>query len=130
MHLGAVNVDMIWPVDVGRVDVGGVGAALHGLGMGEGFGDYLGKEAVEQYFSNSPDIVLMDIMMPSMSGYEAFDQIMQKASGTTAPIIALTAKVMKDDRDELLAHGFSDYIPKPIDDEALIRAIEKHLQPK
>jgi len=86
-----------------------------------------GKEVVEKYFSTSPDLVLMDIMMPNVDGYEAFDEITQNASEPTAPIIALTAKAMKSDRDELLSYGFTDYIPKPIDDEALVRAIEKHL---
>jgi CheY-like chemotaxis protein len=86
-----------------------------------------GREAVEKYFSDSPDVVLMDIMMPIVDGYEAFDEITRRASQALVPIIALTARAMKDDRDELLAHGFTDYIPKPIDDEALIETIEKHL---
>ncbi len=86
-----------------------------------------GKEVIEKYFLTSPDIVLMDIMMPVVDGYEAFDEITKKTVKPVAPIIALTAKAMKDDRDELLAYGFADYIPKPIDDEALIRTIEKHL---
>ena len=86
-----------------------------------------GREVVEKYFSSSPDIVLMDIMMPIVDGYEAFAQITKKASEPTVPIIALTAKAMKNDRDELLCFGFTDYIPKPIDDEALVRTIEKHL---
>ena len=86
-----------------------------------------GKEVAEKYFSTSPDIVLMDIMMPVMDGYQAFDEITGKSPKHTVPIIALTAKAMIDDRDELLAYGFTDYISKPIDDEALIRMIEKHL---
>ena len=86
-----------------------------------------GKEVVEKYFSTSPDIVLMDIMMPVMDGYEAFDEITKYASEPVVPIIALTAKVMRRDRDEMLAYGFTDYISKPIDDEALVRTIEKHL---
>ena len=86
-----------------------------------------GKEVVEKYFSTSPDIVLMDIMMPVMDGYKAFDEITKNVSGPVVPIIALTAKVMMRDRDELLTYGFTDYISKPIDDEALIRTIEKYL---
>ena len=86
-----------------------------------------GREVVEKYFSISADIVLMDIMMPLMDGYEAFDEINRKATEPVVPIIALTAKAMKNDRDELLAHGFTDYISKPIDDEVLIKTIDKHL---
>ena len=86
-----------------------------------------GKEVVEKYFSISPDIVLMDIMMPVMDGYHAFTEITQNGSKLTVPIIALTARAMIDDRNKLLAYGFTDYISKPIDDEALIRTIEKHL---
>jgi PAS domain S-box-containing protein len=86
-----------------------------------------GSEVIEKYFSISPDIVLMDIMMPDVDGYEAFDRIMHQAKSPVVPIIALTAKAMKNDREELLAHGFTDYIPKPIDDEILIKTIDKYL---
>jgi len=86
-----------------------------------------GRAAVDKYFSASPDVVLMDIMMPDVDGYEAFDRILKEAKQPIVPIIALTAKVMKNDKDNLLAHGFADYIPKPIDDELLIKTIEKHL---
>ncbi len=86
-----------------------------------------GADVVEKYFSIQPEVVLMDIMMPVMDGYEAFDKIRAQAAGPVAPIIALTAKAMKNDREELLNYGFTDYIPKPIDDEALIRTIEKYV---
>ncbi|MHC4213080.1 MAG: PAS domain-containing hybrid sensor histidine kinase/response regulator [Planctomycetota bacterium] len=89
-----------------------------------------GNEVVDMYFSTSPDLVLMDIMMPFADGYEAFEQICKKSTDSTVPIIALTAKAMKNDREELLSFGFTDYIPKPIDDEALIKTIEKHLPKK
>ncbi len=89
-----------------------------------------GNEVVDKYFSTSPDLVLMDIMMPFADGYEAFEQISKKSTDPTVPIIALTAKAMKNDREELLSFGFTDYIPKPIDDEALIKTIEKHLPKK
>jgi len=85
-----------------------------------------GKEVVEKYFSTSPDVVLMDIMMPVMDGYQAFDEIVRNRSTHTVPIIALTAKAMISDRDELLAYGFTDYISKPINDDLLLSTIEKH----
>jgi CheY-like chemotaxis protein len=86
-----------------------------------------GKEAVKKFFATSPDIVLMDIMMPVMDGYQAFTEITRKAPKPAVPIIALTAKAMLDERDELLAYGFTDYISKPIDNEVLIRTIEKYI---
>jgi CheY-like chemotaxis protein/anti-sigma regulatory factor (Ser/Thr protein kinase) len=86
-----------------------------------------GKEAVEQFASVSPDIVLMDIMMPGMDGYEAFTEITGGSASPRVPIIALTAKAMANERDELLAFGFTDYLSKPIDHDALLAIIEKYV---
>lgn len=86
-----------------------------------------GKDVVQKYFAVSPDVVLMDIMMPIMDGYKAFAEITKRCKGQTVPIIALTAKAMKEDRERLLAHGFADYVCKPIDGETLMETIDRHL---
>ncbi len=86
-----------------------------------------GREAVEKFASVAPDLVLMDIMMPGMDGYQAFTAITAGAARPTVPIIALTAKALANEREELLAYGFTDYLPKPIDFDGLITIIKKHL---
>jgi signal transduction histidine kinase/DNA-binding response OmpR family regulator len=86
-----------------------------------------GKEVVEKYFVEKPDIVLMDIMMPEVDGFEAFTQIVeQRPSDDLTPIIALTARAMNDERRKIIEFGFSDYMSKPIDDEKLVQLIEKY----
>jgi HAMP domain-containing protein/CheY-like chemotaxis protein/GAF domain-containing protein len=80
-----------------------------------------GKQAIEQLKKDANvDIVLMDIMMPEMDGYETTKAIRGMDQFKTLPIIALTAKAMKGDREKTIAAGASDYITKPVDTEQLL----------
>lgn len=80
-----------------------------------------GRESLEQ-LKKHPDtnLVLMDIMMPEMDGYEAMQRIRRDLKMTDLPIIALTAKAMAGDRDKCIAAGASDYITKPVDMQKLL----------
>ncbi|MCR4339902.1 MAG: response regulator, partial [Gemmatimonadaceae bacterium] len=80
-----------------------------------------GKDAIASLEQDpSVDLVLMDVMMPEMDGYETMSAIREKEEFRTLPIIALTAKAMKGDREKCIAAGASDYITKPVDTEQLL----------
>ncbi|MFL5509634.1 MAG: response regulator, partial [Gemmatimonadaceae bacterium] len=80
-----------------------------------------GKQAIEQLKKDpNVDVALMDVMMPEMDGYETTRAIRGMEQFKTLPIIALTAKAMKGDREKCIAAGASDYITKPVDTEQLL----------
>ncbi|HEV2331338.1 MAG TPA: HAMP domain-containing protein [Verrucomicrobiae bacterium] len=80
-----------------------------------------GRQAIE-IIKNTPDlcVVLMDIMMPEMDGYETLREIRKDARFRALPILALTAKAMKGDREKCLEAGASDYIAKPVNTDQLV----------
>ncbi|TLY44351.1 MAG: response regulator, partial [Nitrospirae bacterium] len=80
-----------------------------------------GREAIAKVDEDPDlDVVLMDIMMPEMDGYETMHQIRQNPKHRLLPILALTAKAMKGDRERCLQAGASDYIAKPVNTEELL----------
>ena len=87
-----------------------------------------GNEAIKLIGSNTDiAIVLMDIMMPEMDGYQTMEEIRKKANFRRLPIIALTAKAMKGDRKKCLDAGASDYLAKPVNTEQLLSALRSWL---
>ncbi|MFC0470611.1 response regulator [Halalkalibacter kiskunsagensis] len=84
-----------------------------------------GKEALEVLENHtSIDIILMDIMMPEMNGYETMQAIRKEEKWADLPILALTAKAMKSDKEKCINAGASDYISKPVNMEQLLSLIK------
>lgn len=73
------------------------------------------------------DLVLMDMMMPEMDGYEAITRIRDNADTRNLPVIAVTAQAMKGDREKCMEAGASDYISKPVNIKELIEKMAKAL---
>ncbi|MGR3872540.1 HAMP domain-containing protein [Streptomyces graminifolii] len=89
-----------------------------------------GREGIETLERN-PDVelVLMDIMMPEMDGYETIAAIRRAPRWTGLPIVALTAKAMPGDREKSIARGANDYVPKPVDVDQLLTVVCALLDP-
>ncbi|MFD1142027.1 PAS domain S-box protein [Larkinella insperata] len=88
-----------------------------------------GLEAIEAYAQERPDLILMDIQMPVMNGYEATQRIRQLESEGHVPIIALTATTVKEEMERCRAVGMDDVITKPIIEQTLFGIFHKWLSP-
>ena len=77
-----------------------------------------------------PDLVLMDIQLPGMSGIEALKALRADPATTSIPVVAITASVMQQDRQEVMRAGFDGFIEKPINLRSFLATVQKALQSK
>ncbi len=98
---------------------------------GEGF-DLIeavtGEEGVEKAVKERPDLILMDIQLPGIDGYETTRRIRASPAGTKVPIIALTSYAMTGDREKALAAGCTGYVEKPINPDTIMDEIRRYLR--
>jgi two-component system cell cycle response regulator DivK len=73
-----------------------------------------GEEAIEKAVSEKPDLILLDISLPKLDGYEVAKRLKNMEEFKETPIVAFTAHAMKGDREKVIAAGFEGYISKPI----------------
>ena len=88
-----------------------------------------GRKAIAELVAGDIDLVLMDVMMPLMDGYETTRAIRQMPQFADLPVITVTARAMQGDREKSIDAGASDYITKPIDTEELLDCMEHWLSP-
>lgn len=86
-----------------------------------------GPDGLRMASSQNHDLILLDISLNEMVGYEVLDNLKKDEKLKSVPVIALTARAMKGDREDLLARGFDGYIAKPIDGESFEKTIEGYL---
>jgi len=88
-----------------------------------------GKEALGMVFARSPDILILDIMMPEMDGYMVCEELKEHDSTKNLPIIILSAKASVDDKVKAMGLGIDDYMIKPFDPRELEARIKMRLKP-
>lgn len=86
-----------------------------------------GRAGVEQARAHQPDLILMDLAMPIMDGYAAYDVIRKDAALCTIPVVAVTASAMSGNREAIMAYGFDGYISKPVDEQVLRETLREVL---
>ena len=84
-----------------------------------------GEECIEVLQNEIPDLILLDIMMPGMDGFQTLKKIKENPEWSSIPVYAVTAKAMVGDREIIIKHGFDDYIPKPVNAVIMAFKIEK-----
>jgi CheY-like chemotaxis protein len=83
-----------------------------------------GAEGIELAHRERPDVILMDLQMPKLNGFDAADRMKANPVLRGIPIVAVTAFAMVGDRDKILAHGFDGYIAKPITPETFVEQVQ------
>jgi len=86
-----------------------------------------GKQGVDMARAKMPDLILMDIQMPVMDGFEAISILKADPVTKSIPIIALTAFAMQGDREKCMEAGCNDYITKPLDTRAFVTKVKEYL---
>jgi two-component system, cell cycle response regulator DivK len=87
-----------------------------------------GQEGVELAEQERPELVLMDLSLPVMNGWEATRRLKANPNLRSIPVIALTAHAMKGDKETALAAGCDDYLVKPLDEDELMKKVAKYLE--
>jgi two-component system cell cycle response regulator DivK len=87
-----------------------------------------GEEGVKLAKERKPDLVLMDIQLPGISGIEAFRQIREEAATAKIPVVALTASVTPTDRSQISAAGFDAFISKPISLKEFVETVKRLIE--
>jgi len=87
-----------------------------------------GKQGVDMARAKMPDLILMDIQMPVMDGFEAISILKADPVTKSTPIIALTAFAMQGDREKCMEAGYNDYITKPLDTRAFVTKVKEYLE--
>jgi len=83
-----------------------------------------GETGLKKFVDEKPDLVLLDISLPGMDGFEVIHQIRNSGMFNDIPVIAVTARAMKEDKEMIMAAGFDEYITKPVDRDLLLKAIK------
>jgi signal transduction histidine kinase/DNA-binding NarL/FixJ family response regulator len=87
-----------------------------------------GRQAIERCRQQPPDLIIMDVQMPGMTGLQATGAIRALPGGGDIPILALTAQAMKGDRERIIAAGCDEYLSKPVQPAALVAAVDRLLR--
>jgi two-component system cell cycle response regulator DivK len=88
-----------------------------------------GGQGLELAEALHPDVILMDLSMPVMDGWEAIRRLRRHPELSQTPVVALTGHAMKDDRAKSLAAGADEYMAKPLDFAALLKMLQRLLDP-
>ena len=89
-----------------------------------------GEEALHKIYHELPDLILLDIGLPEIDGFEIIRRLKRDSKTKNIPIIALTARAMSEERGKILQEGSDDYLAKPVEASGLLKKINRWLSKK